>query len=118
VLVGSEASIGLGDIVLQALNLIPIAWMFLGLGLAAFGLVPRLTASLGYALVLTAYVIDLIGGLLELPETVLELSPFRHLTAVPVADPAVVPLSVMVLVGMVAAGAGAIGFRRRDLQEA
>jgi hypothetical protein len=50
---------------------------------ALLGLVPRLTAPLTYGLVLAAYLLDFVGGVLELPEAVLDASPFRQLAAVP-----------------------------------
>ncbi len=112
------AALTAGDAALIAVNLLTLPLMFLGLGVAVFGLLPRLTAAVTYALVIGAYLVDLIGGLLELPETVLELGPFRHLAAVPVADLGVTAALVMLAVGLVAAAAGAYRFRRRDLQEA
>ena len=33
---------------------------------------------------LAAYLLDFVGGMLNLPEAVLDLSPFRHVAAVPV----------------------------------
>lgn len=112
------AGLGAGDTLLVAVNLVPINWMFLGLGVALFGLVPRLTAPVAYAVVLVAYVLDIVGGILEIPERVLELGPFRHLAAVPAADMAVAAAIVMLVVGLVAVAVGAWAFRRRDLQEA
>jgi ABC-2 type transport system permease protein len=110
--------LGAGDTLLVAVNLLPLTWMFLGLGIALFGLVPRLTAPVAYAAVLATYVLDIVGGILEIPERVLELGPFRHLAAVPAADLAVGAAFVMLVVGVLAAAVGAWAFRHRDLQEA
>jgi ABC-2 type transport system permease protein len=90
----------------------------LGVGTGLFGLVPRLTAPLTYGLVVGSYLLDFVGGFLELPEWVLDLSPFRHLAAVPAAGMDVGPALVMLAVGLLAAAAGVLAFRRRDLQEA
>jgi ABC-2 type transport system permease protein len=68
--------------------------------------------------VLATYVLDTVGGILEIPERILELGPFRHLAAVPAADLAVGAALVMLVVGLVAAAVGAWAFRHRDLQEA
>ncbi len=110
--------ITLADALAAAVNVVPVAWLALGVGIAVFGILPRATAPLAYGLVLAAYLLDFVGGLLELPEWALELSPFRQLAAVPAQSMEVVPLLVMVAVGVVAAGIGTVAFRRRDLQEA
>ncbi len=114
--VGSPMS--LGDLPATALNLVPIAWLFLGIGVALAGVAPRLTAPVTYGAIILAYVLDLVGGIIELPESVLELGPFRHLAAVPVQSYPVVAALVMVGVAVVAVAVGVAVFRRRDLQEA
>ncbi|TVP69115.1 MAG: hypothetical protein EA340_07650 [Nitriliruptor sp.] len=112
------APIGLVDALAAAVNVIPVAWLALGVGIAVLGLLPRVTAPVTYGIVLVAYLLDFVGGLLELPEWVLELSPFRQLAAVPAQSIEVLPLAVMLGVGLVAASVGIVAFRRRDLQEA
>ena len=110
--------LGAADTTRMALNLIPIAWLFLGLGAATFGLAPRITAAVAYGLVLVTFLIDLIASMLDLPEAVSEFSPFAHLAPVP-ADPLDgVGAAVMLVVGVVGVAAGAIAFRHRDLRAA
>jgi ABC-2 type transport system permease protein len=113
-----DAPVGFADSLVAALNIVPVALLALGVGVGLFGLVPRLTAPLAYGLVLAAYLLDFVGGLLDLPEVVLDLSPFRHLASVPVADMNVGAALVMIIVGLVGATIGVLAFRRRDLQEA
>lgn len=112
------ASLPLGDAPVTAVNLVPVAWMFLGLGVAVFGVAPRMTTATVYALVLASYVADLVGGILDVPEDVLRYGPYRHVAAVPAADLAVGPAILMVLVGLVGTAIGVAAFRRRDLREA
>jgi ABC-2 type transport system permease protein len=109
---------GFGATMGAALNLVPVAWLALGVGIAVIGLRPRWTAPVVYASVLAAYLLDFVGGMLELPEQVLDLSPFRQLAAAPAEAISVAPLVVMVAAGLVLASLGVAGFRRRDLQEA
>jgi ABC-2 type transport system permease protein len=110
--------IGFVDGLLAGINLIPIAWLALGIGVGLFGLLPRVTVPLMYGLVVVAFLLDFVGGLLELPEPVLDLSPFRHLAAVPATDLNVGTALVMLGVATVAAVIGLLAFRRRDLKEA
>jgi ABC-2 type transport system permease protein len=107
-----------GDALLAVVNVVPLAWLVLGLGVALLGLVPRLTAPLAYGLVLAAYLLDFVGGVLELPESVLDASPFRQLAAVPAEPLAAGPLVAMLAIGAALAAVGVVAFRRRDLQEA
>ncbi len=116
--VATATPIGLVDALVAGVNLVPLAWLFLGLGVALFGLLPRLTAPVVYGLVVVGYLLDLIGALLDLPEAVLDLSPFGHLASVPAEDPAVGPLTIMLAVGVVGVLIGLAAFRRRDLREA
>lgn len=110
--------LGVGDTARTALNLVPVAWLFLGLGAATFGLAPRLTGPVAYGLVLVTYIADLIASMLDLPEAVADVSPFRHVAAVP-ADPIDVrAVTVMVAIGLAGVVVGAVAFRRRDLREA
>jgi ABC-2 type transport system permease protein len=110
--------IDVADGVLAGINAVPVALLVLGIGTGLFGTVPRSTVPLTYGVVVVAFVLDFVGGLLELPEAVLDLSPFRHLAAVPAADMDVGAALVMLGVGVAAALVGVLAFRHRDLQEA
>ena len=80
-----------------------------------FGLLPRLTVPVAAGAAVVAYVVELVGPVLEWPEWVLNLSPFHHLEQVPV-DPVGVPAAlVMTGIGLVLAIAGILAFERRDL---
>ena len=107
-----------GDALSMALNLIPIALLFLGIGIGLLGLAPRLTAPTAFGLVVAAFVLDFLGPLLNLPEGLLNLSPFRHMAAVPVEPIVLGPTLVMLGVGVGAAALGVVVFRHRDLQPA
>lgn len=107
-----------GDALASGVNLVPIGWLFLGIGVAVLGVAPRLTGPLATGAVLVLYTFDLVGALLELPEWVVDLSPFRHLEPVPAVEIALVPASVMVVAGALGVLIGLVTFRRRDLQAA
>jgi len=114
----SGTSMAAGDALLLALNVMPLGLLFLGLGVGLMGVAPRLTTAASFGLVVAAFLLDFIGALLRLPEVLLDLSPFRHLAAVPVEPIALGSALIMLMIG---AGAGALGllvFRHRDLQEA
>jgi ABC-2 type transport system permease protein len=114
----SGAPIAIGDAVLAGLNVVPVAWLALGVGVAVLGLAPRLTAPLTYGLVVVAFLLDFVGPFLDLPQRVLDLSPFRHVTAVPAVEMNLSAALVMLAVGMTAGIVGVLAFGRRDLEEA
>jgi ABC-2 type transport system permease protein len=73
---------------------------------------------LTYGLVIAAYLLDFVGGLLDLPEWLLDARPFRHLAAVPPADINAQAALVMLAVAILGAAIGLAAFRHRDLKEA
>jgi ABC-2 type transport system permease protein len=78
-------------------------------------LVPRLAVPLGWSAFVAALVIGQFGELFELPQAVLNISPFTHPPAVPAQDLVWTP--ILILLG-VAAGLTALGLaalRRRDI---
>lgn len=113
-----DVPIGLADGLLAGINLVPLAGLVLGVGTALLGLLPRQAVAVTYALVVVGFALDFVGGLLDLPTWVLQLSPFRHLAAVPVAEIDLAAALVMLTIGLAGAAVGAATFRRRDLQEA
>jgi ABC-2 type transport system permease protein len=72
----------------------------------------------GGALVATAYVVEVVGPLLELPGWVTALSPFHHLAAVPMDPVDWGSCVAMLTIGIVVVGAGLVAFERRDLTTA
>ncbi|TVP62576.1 MAG: hypothetical protein EA340_15460 [Nitriliruptor sp.] len=67
---------------------------------------------------IAAYLLDFVGPLLELPDALLDVSPFRHLAAVPASDLDVIAALTMLGIGALAALIGIAAFRNRDLKEA
>ena len=92
---------------------LPAAWVFAGLAVALFGLVPRLTALSWAALIVCLLAFDL-GALLGLSQWLLDISPFAHLPKLPGTFTAT-PLVWLTGVAVVLGGAGLAGFRRRDI---
>ena len=114
----SGTPVALGDAVLAGVNVLPVALLALGVGVAVFGLVPRLTAPLTYGVVVVAFLLDFVGPFLDLPQWVLDLSPFQHLASAPAVDMNVGAAWVMLAVGLLAGIVGVLAFTRRDLREA
>ncbi|MFG1919662.1 ABC transporter permease [Micromonospora sp. NPDC048898] len=104
-----------GDLTVAALVQTPAALALVGFVVAAFGLLPRLTAAIAWAGFGICLLLGQIGALLKLPQAILNISPFSHTPPAPVADVAVQPLVVLLAVAALLTGAGFVLFRRRDL---
>lgn len=100
---------------LASANLLPVSAFVLGLGVAAYGLRPRATTPAVYGVVVGGFLLEFVGGILDLPEWILVLSPFHHVQPAPAVDPALGASVALVAAAAGAAAVGLAGFRRRDL---
>lgn len=93
---------------------VPAALVVAGAALALYGWVPRLV-PLCWALLAWTFVVGVLGGLLDLPGWLVDLSPYAHLPVVPGHAVTPGPLVALVAVAVVLGAVGAVGLRRRDL---
>ncbi|HEX6419374.1 MAG TPA: hypothetical protein VFZ77_12810 [Acidimicrobiales bacterium] len=93
--------------------LVPALWVLVGLAFALFGLVPRWSAA-AWAVLAGAFVIGVLGELLELPGAVMALSPYHHVPAMPAEGFDPPAAAGLLAVAAAALAAGFAGFRRRD----
>ncbi|MFC6017168.1 hypothetical protein ACFP2T_13250 [Plantactinospora solaniradicis] len=93
----------------------PAALVLAGLTVVLLGLLPRLSVALSWSAFLVCVLLGQLGALLELPQPVLNVSPFTHLPLVPAADPAAAPLVTLLAIAVALTGLGMALFRRRDL---
>lgn len=104
-----------GEILGAALAYAPALWLTAALAVAVFGLVPR-AIGLAWALLCYAIFIVYLGGLLDLPDWMFDLSPYTHVPRMPAADFTATPLVILTALAAVLIAAGLAGFRRRDLE--
>jgi ABC-2 type transport system permease protein len=98
-----------------ALVQLPAVWVLAALGVALFGLLPRLVVGAIWAILGVVLAITMFGEALQLSRWLLDLSPFAHLPRLPAATFTATPLLWLVVVAVVLAAAGLAAFRRRDL---
>ncbi|HEX5542546.1 MAG TPA: ABC transporter permease [Micromonospora sp.] len=103
-----------GDVLWATLAYAPALWLTAGLAVAVFGLLPR-AIGLAWALLIWAVLMIYFGGLLDLPQWMLNLSPYMHIPRMPAEDFTAIPLAILMLLAAVLVAAGLAGFRRRDL---
>jgi ABC-2 type transport system permease protein len=87
-----------------------------GFVVAATGLLPRWAAGLAWGALAASFVMGQLGAILDLPQTVLNLSPFTHVPGVPATGFELLPIAALTATGLVLGAIGFGAFRRRDLQ--
>ncbi len=93
---------------------VPATLVLGGLAVALFGWLPRFTA-LAWAALVVALLLGQLGQLLQLPQWLMDLSPYTHIPQVPTAEMRWTPVIVLVLVAAALIGIGIAGFKRRDV---
>jgi ABC-2 type transport system permease protein len=99
----------------QATVQLPAVWVLVGVSVALFGLLPRLTASGGWAVLAACVLLEEFGRPLQLSNRVLDLSPFAHVPKLPGDDSFAAPLVWLALAAAALVAAGLLGLRRRDV---
>lgn len=119
--VGTSIATGDGEylwkIVGATLAYAPALWVTAALAVAVFGLVPRLI-GLAWGLLGYAVLLSYLGGLLDLPGWMFDVSPYPHIPQMPAAEFDPLPLVILTLIAAGLAAAGLAAFRRRDTQTA
>lgn len=105
---------GLMDGVKALLNGSSVVLLVTGVATLVYGVAPRLTVAVPVSLTVAAYILSLLGPALAWPQWVVDLSPFSHLTLVPVEPFALGPALWMSGLGVVAGAIGLVAFGRRD----
>lgn len=94
---------------------LPATLVVAGLAVAIFGLFPRLAVALTWGALVGFLLLGLVGGFLQLPQVVLDLSPFSHVPAIPAVGLTALPLVALFAVAVVLGWVGFSAFRRRDI---
>lgn len=103
-----------GEVVAGAAVLVPGVWLVVGLGVLVHGWLPHL-GWLPWLVVGWSLIVTWIGALLNLPDWLLELTPFAQLPQLPVEPMGWTPVLVTAALAAALLPLGLTGYRRRDL---
>lgn len=109
-----DVGAGFSDALVAMLAQIPAVWAVAAVAVLLQGCVPRLWPAAWVALVL-ALLIGQLGPILQLPQPVLDLSPYTHVGSVLTDGVPWAAVAVLSAITAVLTSAGLAGFRRRDL---
>ncbi|NDU73601.1 ABC transporter permease [Actinomadura sp. DSM 109109] len=97
-----------------ALAQLPSVWVVAAVTVVLFGALPRATPA-GWGVLTAFLLLGQVGPLLDLPQPVMDLSPFTHTPKLPGGDAGPLPLIALTAVAVALAAAGLAAFRRRDV---
>ncbi|MFI6345117.1 ABC transporter permease [Streptomyces sp. NPDC050560] len=104
----------LGPLLGASLVQVPAVWALTSVVLLLYGAAPRV-APAGWALAGLCLALGWLGPALDLPQAVLDLSPFGHLPKLPGPGMRWTPVVVLLALTAAAGTAGLTALRRRDL---
>jgi ABC-2 type transport system permease protein len=104
----------LGRVVVAALAQLPAVWVLTGITVAVFGLAPGLIMA-GWGALVLFLVLGQLGSVLNLPEWMLDLSPFSHSPKLPGGEVSATPIVMLTLIAAALVAVGLWAFRRRDI---
>ncbi|QQM46904.1 ABC transporter permease [Streptomyces liliifuscus] len=93
---------------------LPAIWTIGGLAVLLHGVSPQV-APAAWGVAGAVLLLGWIGPALELPDSVLDLSPFGHLPKLPGGDMTWTPVLVLTMIAVALVGAGLAALKRRDL---
>ncbi|MFD7897070.1 ABC transporter permease [Streptomyces sp. NPDC059743] len=104
----------LPGILAASLVQLPAIWVLGALVVLLYGVLPRASVA-GWALAGLALALGWIGPALDLPRSLMNLSPFGHLPKLPGADMTWPPALILTALAGALVAAGLAGLRRRDM---
>lgn len=97
-----------------AMTQLPAVGVVTGVTMALYGLFPRLS-SLAWGVLGVCLVFGQLGQILQLPQWMLDLSPFSHIPVVPAEELTAAPLLALGAIALTFLVVGLAGFERRDI---
>ncbi|TLW93103.1 ABC transporter permease [Saccharomonospora piscinae] len=103
-----------GEVLLACLVQLPAVFVVAGVAVALVGFLPA-QATFAWAVAAASLLLSMFGAVLDLPQAVLDVSPFQHVPKLPSVEFTATPMLWLSLVAAALTTAGIAGFRRRDI---
>ncbi|MFV8189322.1 ABC transporter permease [Streptomyces sp. AF1B] len=103
-----------GPVMGACLVQVAAVWVIGGVAVLLYGVAPRL-APAAWGVAGAVLLIGWVGPALDVPQAVLDISPFGHLPKLPGGSMQWAPVLVLLGVAVVLTAAGLVGVRRRDM---
>lgn len=99
----------------SGLAYLPAIWIMIGIATLLYGWLPKLT-GITWIYLFFALVVLYFAGLLEIPESMMTLSPFYHIPEIPMNDWSWLNFISLFALGKLLAVLGFIGYKVRDIE--
>lgn len=109
-----EEGLEFGRLYGAAIVYLPAIWIMIGLAALFIGVIPKLI-SLTWLYLLYSFIVVYLGGLLQFPEWMANLSPFGHIPQLPVEDMDFMKVITLTMIAIVLSIVGFIGYNKRDI---
>jgi ABC-2 type transport system permease protein len=93
---------------------LPAVWVMVGIAVALYGLVPKLS-SVSWGALGAVVGVEIIGETLQVSQSILNISPFNHVPKVLSEGLSLEPIASLTLTAFALIAIGLIGFRRRSI---
>lgn len=93
---------------------LPAIWLMIGISMLVIAYIPKMTKLIWIFLGLCFFV-AYIGKILQLPEWLINFTPFGSIPKLPVDDFSIIPLIILTIITIAMSVAGFIGYRKRDI---
>ncbi|WP_391119151.1 ABC transporter permease [Psychrobacillus sp. L3] len=93
---------------------LPAIWTMIGLAVLLVGYIPQFT-GFAWLYLVYSFVVVYLGGLLQFPNWMSNLSPYGHIPRLPVQEMDYMSVTVLLIIAIVLATAGFISYNRRDI---
>jgi ABC-2 type transport system permease protein len=110
-----EESPEFGSILSAAFAYLPAMWIMIGFTMLLIGYFPKRT-GLTWLYIAFCFLMVYLGGLLQFPDWLLNLSPYQHVPSIPLEEASLFSFMMLTLVAFAMIIAGFFGFNRRDIQ--
>ncbi|MCL1929560.1 hypothetical protein FWF93_00165 [Candidatus Saccharibacteria bacterium] len=111
----SSWSVDVGEYVIGALSYWPLVALLAGLYIALFGLLPRATGAVLWAVYGFIAFMSWIGPLMRLDQWIMDLSPLSHMASAPAEAIRLTPLAVLSVIALMLGVLGFMTWRNRNL---
>ena len=114
--VRDHARVDFSSMLGAGLNLCVPALVVFGIGVLALAIAPRFVNVVTYGLLAWFFLVEIVGGAVNVSHWILDLSAFHQMAAAPAAAVDWTTNAIMVTIALVATVLGVALFRRRDLK--
>lgn len=109
-----DEPIAFSNIYKAAIVYLPAIWIMVSLAALLVGFLPRF-ANFVWLYLLFSFTVVYLGGLLQFPDWLQNLSPYGHVPELPVEEPNILAMFVLFVIACGIAVVGFIGYTKRDI---